>query len=495
MLDQFKRLGKHSIVYGLSNALSASISLVLLPILTRHLTPGQYGALDLGIVFAAQLGIILQLGIGSAVFKFVLQGSSDPRGRGNVLATAYYTVAAFATAVTLCLLLFSDRLATMLIGNVAYTGLVAAILLKGCFEAIAVVPMARLRMREESVTYGALMVGRLLFSVVVFYIILAVFHAGLPALIMALGVESAVFALVASATAWGDLNKGYSLKVMKRMLAFGLPLVPFAFGLTALGLADRYFLRYFTSLDEVGRYTVGYKLAAGLGVAIRAFQVAWPTVLFSAAERPDAGRLYSRLLTYLLFFLGLAGLVVSVFGRELMALLVGPAFRSAYIVVPILVLAQIALGVFYVTAVGSNLTGKTHYQTMAVAIALVVFVSLSVLLVPALGMLGAAIATACGYAVLAGTSCALSLRLYPVRYEWGRVSILLGLAATLTLIGLSISTGSTAVDVLLKIVVVALYPALLYLLGVLNVSERQILHTALGSFFRRDFTAPGMRSH
>src|SRR4051812_40571157 len=111
MLEQFKRLGRHSVIYGLSNALAASMSLLLLPLLTRYLRPAEYGALDLSIVFAAQLAIMLQLGFGSAVFKYVLQSAQDGDERGRVIATAYYSVAMFALAVSLALALFASPLA------------------------------------------------------------------------------------------------------------------------------------------------------------------------------------------------------------------------------------------------------------------------------------------------------------------------------------------------------------------------------------------------
>jgi lipopolysaccharide heptosyltransferase II len=249
--------------------------------------------------------------------------------------------------------------------------------------------------------------------------------------------------------------------------------VPLTFGLSALSLGDRYFLRFFFGLEAVAHYTVGYKIAATLGIPIRAFQVAWPTVLFSAANERNAERLYSRLLTYLMFLLASAGLVVSLFARELIRLLAGRGFESSYVVVPILVLAQLGLGAFYVTAVGSNIKAKTHYQTVAIGCALLVFGALAFLLIPATGIMGAAIATASGYATLAATSCALSLKVYRIAYEWRRVAAVLGVAVGVAALGLALDTGSPALNFVFKLCLVGMYPVLLCMLGIADASERQ----------------------
>jgi O-antigen/teichoic acid export membrane protein len=138
-------------------------------------------------------------------------------------------------------------------------------------------------------------------------------------------------------------------------------------------------------------------------------------------------------------------------------------------------LAQIAFGLFYATAVGSNLTGKTHYQTISVAAALGVFAALCYILIPQYGMLGAALSSASGYAVLTGLSCLLSLRVYPIRYEWGRIAVLLIVAAALSTFGFMVTAHNLVLDIALKISLVALYPLLLYAVGFLNPSERKLL--------------------
>ncbi len=469
--QQLKHLGKHSAIYGLSNVVAASAGLVLLPLLTRFLAPAQYGTLELLTVLVAQLGVLLQLGLGAALFRFELHDQGG-RERGVAVSTAFYTIVAVSLVAVAVLLPLAPALARLVLGDASHAALLRWVLVKLLFDAASVIPMARLRMHEASGTYALLSSGRLALSLLLIFVALTVFDAGLPGVVVAMTVESAIFALTVATTAASDLKPRFSKAALRGMLAFGIPLIPFAFALTLLALGDRYLLRLFGNVDQIGRYAVGYKIAAALAVPIRAFQVAWPRTLFAVSETPSSGAFYSKLLTYFLVLIGFCGVVVSLFAGELIQLLAGGAYAGAAAVVPILVLGQISLGAFYVTAVGTNLSGKTYFQTFAAAIALVVLAVSGFVLVPAWGMVGAACATALGYVTLAAANCAFSVRLYPVRYEWRRIATLLLITLALIAVGTVLESGSRLLDVAIKLVLVGAYPVLLYASGVLSAVDR-----------------------
>jgi len=477
--EQIGRLGKHSTIYGLSNVLGASATLVLLPLLTRHLSPGQYGMLEVLTVFAAQLGVLFQLGLGSALFKFALRPGQDAGHARLVISTAYLAIGAVTLLATVAMLPFAPQLGHILLGQAEHASLVRWLLAKVLFDALGVVPMVRLRMREASFLYGGLSAGRVFASLLFVFVALLLSDDALSGVVIAMAAESFLFAFLSTATAARELVPRISRVDLRAMLAFGLPLIPYAFGLTILALGDRYFLRLFGGLGEVGAYAVGSKLAAILSIPVRAFQIAWPSFLFSMATARNGQMFYAKILTYLLLLLGFCGIVVSVFARELIQLLATPAFGKGYIVVPILIIAQISLGAFYVTAVGTNLTGKTYLQTMSVGVALLVFGAAAVLLVPGFGMVGAACATALGYLTLAIINCVFSLRLYPVPYEWRRIELLTVCVTILTGLGMRIQTGTRVVDIALKLAVVATYPALLFVLSFFSPSERASLRALL----------------
>lgn len=476
---QFGRLGKHSTVYGLTSVLGASATLVLLPLLTRHLSPVEYGMLEVLTVFSAQLSVLLQLGLGSALFKFAVRDGQGKFDNRTVVSTVFWTTTGVAFVATTALVPMAPQVSQVLLGNREYATEMRWLLIKVWFDAVCVVPMVRLRIREESIVYGVLNASRVFVSLGFVALALTMFDGGLTSILIAMAAESGLFALVGAASAVRDLASPVVARTLRPMLAFGLPLIPYAFALTILALGDRYFLSRFGNFEDVGRYAVGSKLGAILAIPVRAFQVAWPGLLFSQAKAPNARSFYAKVLTYLLLVLGFIGVSVSVFAKELMALLATSEFAAGYVVVPILVMAQICLGAFYATAVGTNLTGKTYLQTASAGIALIVFGVAAMFLVPPLGMIGAAVATALGYFTLAAADCVFSLQLYPVPYEWRRIAMLLLVAGTLTGAGMSIDTGHRVANVAIKVVVVSAYPALLHAFGFFAPGERRALRALL----------------
>ena len=468
----FERLGKHTLVYGISNTLGASVSLFLLPLLTRYLTPSEYGVLEVLTVFAAQLGVLLQLGLGSALFKSVLH--TDGANLTRWTATAYYTIAASGAAVAAIVLSFSPEIARLVLGSDEHETAIRWIAVKALFDGLSVVPLARLRMREASVTYGILNVGRLVVTLAFVLVTLLVFDGALNGVVMALAAESILFAAITAIFIAAELKPSVSREQLSVLLRFGAPLIPFAFGLTILAHGDRYLLRLFGDLAQVGQYAVGAKVAAILGVAVRAFQVAWPPVLFTTARTPNGRIFFAKTLTYILLALGFAAVAVTAFARELVHVLASSAFRPGVAVVPVLVFAQMSLGAFYATAVGTNVAGKTTLQVLSIAFATAAFGATGFLLVPRVGMIGAACATVVGYLTLAVANGAFSVRLYPVRYEWGRVAGALTLTVLMVAAGSFVRIGHTWADAALRLVIITAFPTLAYL-KILDSTERQAI--------------------
>ena len=185
--------------------LGASATLLLVPLLTRHLSTIQYGMLEVLTVFGAQLGVIVQLGLGSALFRFVLRSDPNDEHSRGVVSTAYWTIGAISLVGVGALLPFTARLAHVLLGKAELGFLVGWILAKVFFEAVAVVPMARLRLREAAAVYGALSASRLFVTLGFVVVALALVDDPLRGVVIAMTAEACTFAMVSTATAARDL--------------------------------------------------------------------------------------------------------------------------------------------------------------------------------------------------------------------------------------------------------------------------------------------------
>lgn len=483
MISEFKRLANHSLIYGISNVSNKAIAFFLLPLYTSYLTPADYGVWELLTVTTAFVSIFLQMGLGSAIFKAVLY--DEEQEEEVLVSTAFYFVVLFSGVVILVLCSFTPVIAEVVLGEPGYVNLMRMLFVAALFEAASIIPLATLRIHEESFKFSAVNMGKSIVYLLLNIYFIAILKKGVEGLVVANLLQSAIGMLVLVGLSVKYLRLTFSIPALRVMLCFSLPLVPMGIAASVLSMTDRYFLRYYTSLADTGVYALSYKFGSIIGLIVSSFQVAWPSVMFSVAKRDNAKKFYARLLTYFLFGLGLVGLGLSLFSSEMLKIMATAGYYSAYQVIPIVVLGNIFLGVYFVTAVGTNLKQKTGYQALAAITAAIVHIFLNFALIPSYGTLGAASSTAVSYALMAIIACASSHKFYPIDYEWGRVvkvssAILLSFYA-----GIHIDTGVLSLDVFLKVVIIAFLPFELYFFSFYSKREILIARTMLTSCIQK----------
>jgi O-antigen/teichoic acid export membrane protein len=242
---------------------------------------------------------------------------------------------------------------------------------------------------------------------------------------------TALMSLVLLPVLIANARPAFSTSHLRAVLAFGLPKAPHGLMVQALNLADRLILVRYQPLSVVGVYDKAYALGAGVKFGLAPFETAWQPFVLSRMRLPEAPRLLARVITYAAAAFVCLALAIAVLGREaLMALTFkNPAFWAGAPVIPVVVLAYLLHGFFLLTSIGIGIEKRARYYPMITAAAAATDVGLNLLLIPRLGMMGAAWATVAGYAVMAGLGAWLSHRLYPIPFERGPLARIVGLAA------------------------------------------------------------------
>jgi len=172
-------------------------------------------------------------------------------------------------------------------------------------------------------------------------------------------------------------------------------------------------------------------LGAIANLAVASFTLAWKPYLVRAAREDNAQRTFSRIMTLTVAMLSLLFLAVSLLADNLAALniagysLIKSNYWSGLQIIPVVLASYVFYGVYINLTVGCDLTGRTHYYAWTTVIAAAVNIGLCFLLIPSLGMMGAAWATLAAYMLLAGLLYAFTRKLYPVSYQWGRMALIL----------------------------------------------------------------------
>jgi O-antigen/teichoic acid export membrane protein len=341
----------------------------------------------------------------------------------------------------------------------------------------------RLKFRAWRYTISALLgsAGAAVISVVA----VVGFDSGVAGVLVGTLIGSALAAAYGFSVSRSDLIGQLSRPELRKMLAYGAPLIPAAGAMWGLNFIDRVILAKLGSLTETGQYAVANRFGFVLLLLVTAFATAYgPFQLALWREDPEAEKhVRDRVLTYLTIVLVSVGVVLAVFAREIISIL-APAFGPGYKVVGMLVMAVVFWGIANVALFGIGLMRRTGQVALFTAVALVINVVLNFLLIPPFGIVGASIANLIAYVVLAAAYYRKSQQLYPTPYTLAKPAKVL-IAGSLAMAVGALPLADSLLTFAIKLATVAAFCASLRLLGVVDEAEIQ----ELGVQVRRARTA------
>ncbi|MBY0232259.1 MAG: lipopolysaccharide biosynthesis protein [Gemmataceae bacterium] len=422
----------HAAAYGLAAVLVQAAGFVLLPLYTRCLGPEDYGVLEIVTRLSETASTLLLIG-GFCQALFALHNQAeDEAQRRRAVCAAYLLLAGFCGVGGGLLLWLAPALLPSLDSWTLRLGILTILL-----EPFSLVPLSLMQARTQSLAYAGVVLGQFLVRVGLAVALVALLGMGAAGALASVAITGAIFGLALSVI---ELRRGVALPAwadVRAMLSFALPLVPSGLCFFLLHHGDRFFLLRHASSAEVGVYGLGYRLAMMAAVFGFAplFKV-WSARMYEEARRPDRARAFGAAFTRILALYGLAGLGVSLFAAEGVALLAGEAFAAAASFVPLVVLACGCQSAATLLDTGLFIARRPWRKLAATVAATAVTLVLYAVLIPPHGALGAAWATLGGFAFLMLATFALAQPVFPVEYEWGRLA---GLASLFGLLALAAS--------------------------------------------------------
>ena len=461
-----KRLGRQSAIYGLGGIVSRLLAVFLLPIYTRYLTTADLGAVGLVVALTAVLVTILRAGISTAFFRFYFD-STDAAQRRLVVRTSFWFTMAIATFGLVAGVLLAEPLADLLglddpkLVRAGFVGLWAQM----NYEQLT----SLFRVEERSTAFVLASLANIAVTIGATILLVVVLEQGALGVIVGNFVGTLVVYLALLAVRREQLGLEFSRPLLREMNRFGLPLVPAALALIAINFSDRFFLVHLTSLDEVGLYEIGVRIASAMVLLLTAFRMAWPAFAYSIEDDGEAQRTYAFVLTYLVLVASWLALALGVLAPWLVRLLTQPQFYEGERVVAPLAFGGMVYAGYIVIAIGVGRAKRTQFNWVITGIAAVVNVALNLILIPPYGMMGAAVATVAAYGVLFVGMTWYAQRVFPVPYQWRRVVTAAAAALALLLLGRQLGGFAAALGLSLA------YPLALLPLGFFLPEERRSL--------------------
>ncbi len=434
-----KKLASQTAVYGISSIFGRFLNYLLVPLYTYYFTAAEYGVVSEFYAYAGFFSVLLLFGFETGYFRF---RDKDQPDRDVAYSTALFFVVLVNLGFFALILLINSRLSAALnyADHPEYVLCFSLILI---LDAVAAIPFARLRAENRAFRFAGIKVIEIGITIVLslfFIIYCPKLYANHPeswiALIYnpAIGIGyifianlmASVFKFLMLAPQLAGLSWGFDRELFVRMARYSLPMVVIGFAGIINEMLDRALLKYLlpydmqTNMKMLGIYSACYKLSILMSLFIQAFRYAAEPFFFAYAGNSDARKVYAMVLKFFVIFCVFIFLLVSLF-IDFFKYFVGEEFRAGLEVVPILLLANLCLGIYVNLSIWYKLTDRTLLGALVSLAGAALTIALNVWWIPLLGYVGSAWATLVCYGSMAIVSYLFGRKYYPVAYDVKRV--------------------------------------------------------------------------
>jgi O-antigen/teichoic acid export membrane protein len=468
LAHHIRELTKQSLIYGVSGAALQLVGVITLPVFARAFSRPDFGVLEIATTGSAVALALADAGLGSATQRsFFDYTDEQPNERRAAITTGLATTNVLACSLGLLLVLTRNSTSQWLFGSHHGSLLV---LVGASIPAITLATfirdVMRLRFRAWQYVISAVVGAVIAAAVGIAWVIAR--NPGPIAVFGGLVVGNLVAGVYGLWVIRHETTRRFSTYELRRMLAFGLPLVPTALAVWALWFLDRVMLAKLGNLEQVGEYGVANRVAGVLFLGVTAFSLAFSPYFMSLYADPETEEqpVVARTLTYVVLVLAIGGVILTLFAREIIDL-VAPKYSTAYEAVGPLALGIVFFGIASVVIIGISIRRRTIYFALIYGCAAIFNALLNVVLIPRIEMIGAALATMAAFGLLAVFLYLVAQRLYPVPYDLRDLTIVLVTGTLAGVVGV-IRFSSLPAEIGVKLVVLAAFLGALRATGVLS---------------------------
>ncbi|GAB4249873.1 MAG: polysaccharide biosynthesis C-terminal domain-containing protein [Vicingaceae bacterium] len=483
-MNNIKKLAGQTAIYGLSSILGRLLNYLLTPLYTYSFVTEQYGVYTELYAYTAFLVVLLTYGMETAYFRFT-KSDYNPQ---DVYKTSLFSILASTLVFFILGLTFADNIGSYLSKgsiNLPYSLYVSWFVLIIGFDAISAIPFAKLRNENKALKFATIkllgIASNIAFNLFfilwcpkiiqneghfLFKLVNGFYHPEY-------GIAYAFIANLISSTLTlillipqFKLTGKFILPLWKKMIKYALPLLVLGFAGIINENIDRVLLKNLLpyspekNLSLMGIYGACYKVSIIMTIFIQAFRYAAEPFFFSQLNNSNAKETYAKVFTYFAIVCSIIFLGVML-NIDWLIKFVGPEFRTGKSIIPILLLANMFLGLFYNLSIWYKLTDKTIYGAYISIIGALITLVLNYLWIPHYGYTGSAWATLVCYFSMFVLSYLLGQRYYPVKYNLIKVGAYMVSAIAVFVI---VNYLGNTINLFLKNIFLILFIAIIYLL-------------------------------
>jgi len=464
-LSTIKKLAGQTAIYGLSSIIGRLLNYLLVPIYTLkgNYAPAEYGIISEFYAYVSFVVVLLMFGMETTFFRFITK-SNDKEKTFN---QAFTIVLLVNTIFLTCILLFSQSISNSIgYPNMQQYVIWFAFIL--VFDACSSLFLAKLRHLEKPKEFAIVQLTsigvNILFNLIFIYWFLQSNRD--------FGIGFVFLANLLSSVVKPVMLYKYIIKVklvwdkivVKSMVWFATPLLIGSFAGIVNETLDRILLKNLLlgkgaeyAQSQVGIYSANYKLSIIITLFIQAFRYAAEPFFFAQEKNKDKSKVYSKVMTYFVIVVSLIFLGVTLYIDIFKWFIPNEAYWEGLTVVPILLMANVFLGIYYNQSIWYKLADKTKFGAYIAIGGALITISLNVLLIPYYGYVGSAWATLIVYFLMMVASHILGQKHYPIKYNLRKVFTFILLAVILFFIDKVVGIDKTILSYVFKTVLIGIF--------------------------------------
>jgi len=421
LLQKVRELSKNLAVYGVGDVAIQIVSFLLVPLYVRFLSPADYGVLGLlgGVEAGAKL--FFRWGLDGAFMRFWYDCEDAP-ARQRLASTIFFFLLAVNAALLIASIAAAPFVSIRMLGAPGYTLALQLVLLNTFAIGFTFIPFHVMRIEQRTRAFSGLTFARSVATLLLRILLVVGLRYGIWGVVLADVVVTAGVMLWMLRWFAPLIRPMFSVAVLREALAFGLPRLPHALAQQVMAVGDRFILSGFGTLTDIGVYSMSVSFGLIPKLFLSAFENAWAPFYYATSREADGARTFGAVTTYVFAVLVLLTAGLAAIGRDLLALVVGPAYAAGGPVIAWTAVGVLLQGVYLLTSIGLNITKHTQYYPVSTIAGAACNIGLNLTLIPRFGILGAAWANAAAYGLQAVVAYAFSQRFYPIVYERERLA-------------------------------------------------------------------------
>lgn len=421
-----KRLIKNTAYYSIGNFTSKALSFLLLPIYLKYLNPSDYGIVNSMQVFTSVIIIFLTFGLERSIYRLIFDYETV-NDKKNFLGTI--SISIFIISIFICsVLLLFPSLISSIYTTISFSPYFVYSIITAFFMTFELVPLISFQVNEKAKEYLLLSIIMLMFRTLPVIWMVVYKQLGAEGMLLGILIGNIVNSLFLIPITISKINLRLDFKILRSTLQYCLPLIPLVLSSWVINMSDRIFIERFGGVEDVGIYSLGYKIGQLVQFMSVAILMAYNPYFYKIANSENQKEAKIKLMKINIiivsFFIFLC-FIVCFFSKDIIVLFFNPEYWKVINFIPIIV-----VGYFFMQLVSlQNLSFHQNKRTkeimnINIASALINLI-LNFFLIERFGIWGAAYSTLITQFLLFLFVNKYSKKYYHVPFKWNHIIILM----------------------------------------------------------------------